>query len=95
MGAFGVLSVIVLLSARFLFIYEIVLHAVDAVYVLIMLIPFLSKSLTGVLIIKVRAAKEDGLGTMFKKAAGRYTLWLICHILPSFWLLFGWCSQKR
>ena len=91
MGAFGVLSVIVLLSARFLFIYEIVLHAVDAVYVLIMLIPFLSKSLTGVLIIKVRAAKEDGLGTMFKKAAGRYTLWFyplyIAIVLAALWLV--------
>lgn len=91
MGAFGVLSVIVLLSARFLFIYEIVLHAVDTVYVLIMLIPFLSKSLTGVLIIKVRAAKEDGLGTMFKKAAGRYTLWFyplyIAIVLAALWLV--------
>jgi adenosylcobinamide-GDP ribazoletransferase len=91
MGAFGVLSVIVLLSARFLFIYEIVLHAVDVVYVLIMLIPFLSKSLTGVLIIKVRAAKEDGLGTMFKKAAGRYTLWFyplyIAIVLAALWLV--------
>jgi adenosylcobinamide-GDP ribazoletransferase len=91
MGAFGVLSVIVLLSARFLFIYEIVLHAVDTIYVLIMLIPFFSKSMTGVLTIKVRAAKEDGLGTMFKKAAGRYTLWFypiyIAIVLAALWLV--------
>ncbi len=91
MGAFGVLSVIVLLSARFLFIYEIVLHAVDAVYVLIMLIPFLSKCLTGVLTIKVRAAKEDGLGTLFKEAAGSYTLWFyllyIVVMLTALWLV--------
>ncbi|MBB6447689.1 adenosylcobinamide-GDP ribazoletransferase [Bacillus benzoevorans] len=91
MGAFGVLSVIVLLSTRFLFIYESILHAVDTVYVLIMLIPFLSKSVAGVLLIKVRAAKEDGLGTMFKKAAGRYTLWFyplyIAIVLAVLWLL--------
>jgi adenosylcobinamide-GDP ribazoletransferase len=74
-GAFGVLSVIVLLSARFLFIYEVILHAVDETYALVMLIPFLSKNMTGILLIKVRAAKEDGLGTMFKKAANQYTLW--------------------
>lgn len=90
MGAFGVLSIIVLLSARFLFIYESILHMVDAVYVLIVLIPFLSKSMAGVLIIKVRAAKEDGLGTMFKKAAGRYTLWFyplyIAVVLAALWL---------
>ena len=75
-GAFGVLSVLVLLSARFLFIYEIVERAVDISYVLIMLIPFMSKSMMGVLLIKVRAAKEDGLGTLFKKAATKYTLWI-------------------
>lgn len=91
MGAFGVLSVIVLLSARFLFIYEIVLFGTESVYLLIMLIPFLSKSMTGILIIKVRAAKEAGLGTMFKKAAGRYTLWFyplyISIILAALWWL--------
>ena len=75
-GAFGVLSVIVLLSARFLFIYEITLRAVDSTYVLIALIPFLSKSVMGILLIKVRAAKEDGLGTLFKKASTPYTLWV-------------------
>ena len=67
-GAFGVLSVMVLLSARFLFIYEISLRAVDATFVLIVLIPFLSKSVMGILLIKVRAAKEEGLGTLFKQA---------------------------
>ena len=75
-GAFGALSVIVLLSARFLFIYEIILRAVDSTYILIALIPFLSKSVMGILLIKVRAAKEDGLGTLFKKASTPYTLWV-------------------
>nr|WP_295972846.1 adenosylcobinamide-GDP ribazoletransferase [uncultured Bacillus sp.] len=91
MGAFGVLSVIVLLSARFLFIYEIILHATDMTYVLIMLIPFLSKNMTGILLVKVRAAKEDGLGTMFKKAAGKYTLWFypvyVAAVLAVLWIL--------
>ena len=75
-GAFGVLSVIVLLSARFLFIYEITLRAVDATYFLILLIPFFSKSVMGVLLLKVRAAKKDGLGTLFKNAATPHTLWI-------------------
>ena len=75
-GAFGVLSVMVLLSARFLFIYEITLRTFDATFVLIVLIPFLSKSVMGILLIKVRAAKEEGLGTLFKQAATRYTLWI-------------------
>jgi adenosylcobinamide-GDP ribazoletransferase len=75
-GAFGVLSVIVLLSARFLFIYEITLHVVDSTFILIAFIPFLSKSVMGILLIKVRAAKENGLGTLFKQAATRHTLWI-------------------
>ena len=83
-GAFGVLSVMVLLSARFLFIYEISLRAFDATFVLIVLIPFLSKSVMGILLIKVRAAKEEGLGTLFKQAATRHTfgfipfIWCLC-----------------
>jgi adenosylcobinamide-GDP ribazoletransferase len=75
-GAFGVLSVMVLLSARFLFIYEISLRAFDATFVLIILIPYLSKSVMGILLIKVRAAKEEGLGTLFKRAATQHTLWI-------------------
>ena len=75
-GAFGVLSVIVLLSARFLFIYEISLQTIDGTYILIVLIPFLSKSVMGILLIKVRQAKEEGLGTLFKQAATRHTLWI-------------------
>ena len=30
----------------------------------------------GILLIKVRAAKENGLGMLFKQAATRHTLWI-------------------
>jgi adenosylcobinamide-GDP ribazoletransferase len=36
----------------------------------------LSKSVMGILLIKVRAAKEEGLGTLFKRAATQHTLWI-------------------
>jgi adenosylcobinamide-GDP ribazoletransferase len=75
-GAFGVLSVIVLLSARFLFIYEIILQAVEATYFFLLFIPFLGKSVMGILLLKVQAAKEEGLGTLFKQAATPRTLWI-------------------
>lgn len=75
-GAFGVLSVIVLLSARFLFIYEITLQAVKVTHFLIVLIPFFSKSVMGILLLKIGAAKEDGLGTLFKSASTPRTLWI-------------------
>ena len=54
MGAFGVLSVIVILSARFLFVYEIVVMAVDVSYIFIVLIPFIGKMVMGVLLMNVK-----------------------------------------
>lgn len=68
-GAFGVLSAIVLLAARFLFIYEIVLQQQPETYWLIALIPFLGKQIMGVLLMQVRPAKPEGLGALFQKAA--------------------------
>ncbi|MCM3707155.1 MULTISPECIES: adenosylcobinamide-GDP ribazoletransferase [Cytobacillus] len=73
-GAFGVLSVIVLLGARFLFIYEIVLLLNPSSYFLIAVIPFLSKMVMGILLINVKAAKEEGLGSLFQQAAAKTTL---------------------
>ncbi|MDQ0273236.1 adenosylcobinamide-GDP ribazoletransferase [Cytobacillus purgationiresistens] len=75
-GAFGVLSVIVLLSAKFLFIYEISQMIVPITFFLIALIPFFSRMVMGILLINVDAAKQDGLGTMFKEAAMKKTLWI-------------------
>ena len=92
MGAFGVLSVIVILSARFLFIYEIVVMAVDVSYIFIVLIPFIGKMVMGVLLMSVKGAKEDGLGTLFKQAASSRTLWIypIYLLLILLLILFLW-----
>lgn len=76
MGAFGVLSVMVLLSSRFLFIYESTLNARNLTYILIAMIPFLSKSVMGVLLLTVKSAKKEGLGSMFQSAASKGVLWL-------------------
>ncbi|MEH7123263.1 adenosylcobinamide-GDP ribazoletransferase [Bacillus sp. JJ1773] len=73
-GAFGVLSVIVLLSARFLFIYEVIQMIHPVSYVLIAMLPFFSKIVMGVLLLKVKPAKKEGLGTLFKQAANERTL---------------------
>ena len=73
-GAFGVLSVNVLLGARFLFIYEIVLLSNPTSYFLIAMIPFLSKMVMGTLLIKVKGAKKEGLGSLFQQAAAKTTL---------------------
>ncbi len=73
-GAFGVISVIVLLSARFLFIYEIIERISPFSYLFIVLLPFFSKMVMGVLLLRVDAAKREGLGSLFKQAANGKTL---------------------
>lgn len=72
-GAFGVLSVIILLSARFLFMYETIERFTPVMYVYILLIPFFGKMMMGTLLVTVKQAKPDGLGALFKKAASKST----------------------
>lgn len=73
-GAFGVISLLVLLSSRFLFIYEVTVFQSSLSYFLIMIIPFLSKILMGMILLHVPAAKKDGMASYFKQAAGKHTL---------------------
>jgi adenosylcobinamide-GDP ribazoletransferase len=75
-GAFGVISVIVLLSCRFLFIYEITENVQVISYWMIVAIPFLSKSVLGVLLLTVKSAKNEGLGALFQSAATIGVLWI-------------------
>lgn len=65
-GAFGVISVIVLLAARFIFIYEIVERVNEWTYFLIIALPLLSKCVMGYLLIRMPLAKKEGLGAFFK-----------------------------
>lgn len=73
-GAFGVISVIVLLGARFLFIYEIVQRAELLTYLLILFVPLLGKVALGMFVTKMPVAKKEGLGFTFQQACQRYTL---------------------
>ncbi|MCM3690577.1 adenosylcobinamide-GDP ribazoletransferase [Neobacillus niacini] len=75
-GAFGVISVIVLLSSRFLFIYEITENVQVVSYWMIAAIPFLSKSVMGILLLTVKSAKNEGLGALFQSAATKKVLWI-------------------
>ncbi|WP_226087674.1 adenosylcobinamide-GDP ribazoletransferase [Mesobacillus sp. S13] len=75
-GAFGVLSVIVLLSARFFLLYEIVGMLHSATYLLASAIPFLSRIVMGILLVMVKPAKSEGLGAMFHHASTKKTLWV-------------------
>ncbi|WP_165998519.1 adenosylcobinamide-GDP ribazoletransferase [Bacillus sp. Cs-700] len=84
-GAFGVLSVIVLLAAKFLFLYEIAQMAQGVSYLLIILIPFLSKCVMGAFLVLIRPAKDKGLAAFFQKGIERSCLW----IYPIYWILMS------
>ncbi|RJS61543.1 adenosylcobinamide-GDP ribazoletransferase [Bacillus sp. PK3_68] len=79
-GAFGVLSLIVLLAARFLFFYEIFLFGNHALLPLVVLIPFYSQMITGLLLNGVKPAKEEGIAYFFQQGkdprlALTYSFW--------------------
>lgn len=75
-GAFGVMAVIVLLSSRFLFIYEITANMKIPSYILVASIPFLSKCVMGFMLLTVDSAKNEGLGRLFQEAASPKVLWI-------------------
>lgn len=75
-GAFGVISVIVLLSTRFLFIYDLTNNVHFLSYILIAAVPFLSKNVMGIMLLTVKTAKNEGLGRLFQAAATPKVLWI-------------------
>ncbi len=75
-GAFGVISIIVLLSCRFFFIFELTSAVHFMTYILIAALPFLSKNVMGAMLIMVKSAKSEGLGRMFQEAAPAKVLWI-------------------
>ncbi|WP_028393362.1 adenosylcobinamide-GDP ribazoletransferase [Bacillus cihuensis] len=90
-GAFGVLSVIILLSARFLFIYEIISRMNLASFFLIALIPAISKMVMGMLLYTMPLAKQEGLAAFFQRAAKKssihiYGLYLIVLLMMAFYI---------
>ena len=93
-GAFGVLSILVLLSCRFLFIYESTVNVENTFYIIIAMIPFLSKSVMGVLLLTVRAAKNEGLGALFQKAAKPQSLWPYPFYLVCLLILVSFFSKE-
>jgi adenosylcobinamide-GDP ribazoletransferase len=64
-GAFAVISVIFLLSFRFLFMYETMMGGIELAFLL--LIPFLSRSFMSLLLIQGRLAKPNGMAAAFRE----------------------------
>jgi adenosylcobinamide-GDP ribazoletransferase len=89
-GAFAVLSVIVLLSARFLFIYESM--RVDSLLLAAMIgiIPFFSRMIMGILMVTGKTAKEEGMAHYFKQHTS--PVLLLTYLVPYFLIavMFFW-----
>jgi adenosylcobinamide-GDP ribazoletransferase len=91
-GAFAVLSVIVLLSARFLFIYESMILDSFFLASMIGIIPFFSRMVMGILMVTGKTAKEEGMAHTFKQHTS--PVYLLTYSIPYvliaaifFWLL--------
>ncbi|KPL59969.1 adenosylcobinamide-GDP ribazoletransferase [Rossellomorea vietnamensis] len=84
-GAFGVLSLVILLSSRFLFIYESVHYSDTATICLIlMLIPIFSRIVMGASLILIPPAQKAGMGYSFSKYMKLNDIW---WMLASFILI--------
>jgi adenosylcobinamide-GDP ribazoletransferase len=73
-GAFGVLSAIVLLSGRYLFLFEIVTYAHLSTYIVILFIPVFSRGVIGGLLVLAPLAKNEGLAAFFRERVSKVSL---------------------
>jgi adenosylcobinamide-GDP ribazoletransferase len=73
-GAFGVLSAIVLLSGRYLFLYEIINFHHSYSYIVILFIPFFSRGVMGGLLVLAPLAKKEGLAAFFRERVSKVSL---------------------
>lgn len=91
-GAFGVLSVIILLGSRFLFIYEIITFSTTSTYLLVAILPFFSKGVMGMVLITIPSAKKDGLAHLFQQAGNVRSLiiYLVYVFLLFAVLIYVW-----
>ena len=93
-GAFGVIGAIVLLMAKFIFIYEVLVNPSSFTFILILFIPFLSRSLMGFFLTAIPNAKHEGLGQLFQSAKGpRTMLFYLLYFLILIFSLFLINSQ--
>lgn len=86
-GAFGVLSVIVLLVARLFFIVD-MFYVADPPYLLLIVLPIFGKMFMGLVICRVPVAKQEGLGYLFQKSHRRSTFYIYVIFLLLFIYLF-------
>jgi adenosylcobinamide-GDP ribazoletransferase len=88
-GAFGVLSLLFLLSWRFLFIYEVTASYRWELLIIIPFVPMLSRIGMGMMFIRGKLAKNEGLAFYFQRALKPCDgYWYAFYFLPFLALLF-------
>jgi len=90
-GAFGVLSVLFLLSWRFIFMYESVGIAGADAAILFLVIPFFSRTWMGVFLLFTPLAKDEGMAYEIRKNIERksvmsYGWYVAIALLVAFWI---------
>lgn len=83
-GAFGVISVLFLLSFRFLFIYEILQETPQYAIVLIGLIPFLARAAVALLLITGKSAKQTGRAAAYNGLLGKNDVFFVVFFVILF-----------
>ncbi|MGO4888238.1 adenosylcobinamide-GDP ribazoletransferase [Anaerobacillus sp. MEB173] len=91
-GAFGVLSVLFLLGWRFLFLYEVLLFSYEYIYLVLVIIPFFSRIVMGVVLIYGKLARNEGMAYAFRKHVSKkdisyYFIYLILLFIGFIFLL--------
>ncbi|MFD2682133.1 adenosylcobinamide-GDP ribazoletransferase [Bacillus seohaeanensis] len=66
-GAFATLSIFVLLSSKFLFIYESLSHDKEIIYFTLLFIPLISRSFIGAMLINMKTARREGMAFFFRQ----------------------------
>ncbi|MBS4178020.1 adenosylcobinamide-GDP ribazoletransferase [Lederbergia citrea] len=74
-GAFGVISVLVLLAARFFFIYEIMIRLSPGTYWLLVFIPFFGKMVMGLNLVFIQPVKKEGMAYFFHQNSNKSVVW--------------------
>ncbi|WP_158735290.1 adenosylcobinamide-GDP ribazoletransferase [Alteribacillus sp. YIM 98480] len=86
-GSAAVWTTVLLLGGRFLFVLFVLQTDVLAAWFLLILIPVLTRTAMGHLIIAAPLAKNNGLASWFRKESKKYDTWIvifICALLISF-----------
>src|SRR5690625_4732492 len=93
-GSFGVISILILLGAKFLFIFEVIQMVTPLSYIFILIIPIFSKILMGLMLLYIPPVKRKGLGFLFYQADKSHTIYYYIAFIGIILIGFGFWESK-